>query len=82
VGTQSDIRDQRYRTEPDLGMSDIGLKCTESDIISDIEINFCPISDIRHNICKPLYRSGRTPDYCHRGCEAETWEIKLSLLEL
>jgi hypothetical protein len=45
--TQSDIRDQRYRTEPDIGTSDIGLKSAESDIISDIGINFCPISDIR-----------------------------------
>ncbi len=48
VGTQSDIRDQRYRTEPDIGTSDIGLKCAESDIISDIEIKFSLISDIRH----------------------------------
>ncbi len=30
VGTESDIRDQRYRTEPDIGM-----KRAESDIISD-----------------------------------------------
>jgi hypothetical protein len=34
----------KYRTEPDI---DIGLKSAESDIISDIGINFCPISDIR-----------------------------------
>ncbi len=45
VGTQSDIRDQRYRTEPDIGTSDIGLKSAESDIISDIGRNFSPISD-------------------------------------
>jgi hypothetical protein len=66
-GAQSDIRDQRYRTEPDIGMSDIRLKCAESDIISDIGINFCPISDIQHQytVCKPLYRSGKTPDSCH-----------------
>jgi hypothetical protein len=38
VGTQSDIRDQRYQTEPDIGTSDIGLKSAESDIISDIGI--------------------------------------------
>ncbi len=44
MGTQSDIRDQRYRTDPDIGTSDIGLKCLESDIISDIGINFFPIS--------------------------------------
>jgi hypothetical protein len=53
VGTQPDIRDQRYRTEPDIGLSDIGLsdiglKYAESDIISDIRINFSLISDIRH----------------------------------
>jgi hypothetical protein len=50
VGTQSDIRDHRYRTEPDIGMSDIELKCGESDIISDIGINFCPISDVLYPI--------------------------------
>jgi hypothetical protein len=46
VGTYSDIRDQLYRTELDIGTSDIGLKRAESDIISDIGINFYPISDI------------------------------------
>jgi hypothetical protein len=51
VGTQSDSRDQRYRTEPDIGASDIGLKSAESDIMADIGINFCPISGIR--VCKP-----------------------------
>ncbi len=48
MGTHSNIRDQRYRTEPDIGTSDIGLKSSKSDIISDIGINFCPISDIRY----------------------------------
>jgi hypothetical protein len=48
VGIYSDIRDQRYQTELDIGTSDIGLKRAESDIISDIGINFYPISDIRH----------------------------------
>jgi hypothetical protein len=48
VGTYSDIRDQRYRTELDIGTNDIGLKRAESDIISDIGIRFYPISDIRH----------------------------------
>jgi hypothetical protein len=48
VGTYSDIRDQRYRTELDIETSDIGLKRAESDITSDIGINFYPISDIRH----------------------------------
>jgi hypothetical protein len=48
VRTQSDIHDQRYQTEPDIGPSDIGLKCGESDIISDIGITFIryPISDM------------------------------------
>ncbi len=48
MGTQSDIRDQRYWTEPDIGTSDIGLKSAESDIISDIGIKFCVIFDIQH----------------------------------
>ncbi len=53
MGTFSDIRDQRYRTELDIGTSDIGLKRAESDIISDIGINFYPICNIRHpNILK------------------------------
>jgi hypothetical protein len=54
VGTQSDISDQQYQTEPDIGMSDIGLKCAESDIISNIGINFCPISDSRHHWLETL----------------------------
>ncbi len=33
VGTYSDIRDQRYRTELDIGTSDVGLKRAESYII-------------------------------------------------
>jgi hypothetical protein len=48
VGTYSDIRDQRFRTELDIGTSDIGLKRAESNIISDIGINFYQISDICH----------------------------------
>ncbi len=48
MGTYSDIRDQRYRNELDIETSDIGLKRAESDIISDIGINFYAISDIRH----------------------------------
>ncbi len=47
MGTYSDIRDQRYWTELDIGTSDIGLKRAESDIVSDIGMNFYPISDIR-----------------------------------
>ncbi len=38
--------DQRYRTEPDIGTSDIGLKGTEFDIILDIGIILYMISDI------------------------------------
>ncbi len=48
MGPYSDIRDQRYRTELDIGTSDIGLKRAEFDIISDIGINFYAIPDIRH----------------------------------
>jgi hypothetical protein len=47
VATFSDICDQRYRNELDIGTSDIGLKRAESDNISDIGMNFHPISDIR-----------------------------------
>ncbi len=45
VGTQSDICDARYRTEHDIGTSDIGA---ESDIMSHVEVNFYrySISDI------------------------------------
>ncbi len=52
MGTYSDIRDQRYRTELDIGTSDIGLKRAESDIVSDIGIYFIQylISDIPHSI--------------------------------
>ena len=50
MGTYSDIRDQRYRTELDIGTSNIGLKRAEYDIISDIGINFYPISDIQNFI--------------------------------
>ncbi len=48
MGTSSDIRHQRYRTELNIRTSDIGLKRAESDIISDVRINFYPISDTRH----------------------------------
>jgi hypothetical protein len=49
-GHFSDIRDHRYRTEPDIGSSDIGLKRAESDIISDIGVNFYHILNIRHSV--------------------------------
>ncbi len=48
VGIQSDIRDERDRTEPDIGTSDIGLKRMESDIASFIRLYVSPISDILH----------------------------------
>ncbi len=65
MGTYSDIRDQRYQSELDIGTSDIGLKRAESDItgISDIGINFSPISDIRHPIL----------------CSSEQWVIGKAL---
>ncbi len=47
MGTYSDIRDQRYRTELDIGTSDIGLKRAKSDNISEVGINFYPISDFQ-----------------------------------
>jgi hypothetical protein len=43
VGTQSDIHDEWYRTEPDFGQRRV-----ESVIVSDIRLNFLAISDIRH----------------------------------
>ncbi len=43
MGTQSDIHDERYRTEPDFGQRRV-----ESVIVSDIRLNFLAISDIRH----------------------------------
>jgi hypothetical protein len=43
VGTQSDIHDEWYRTE-----SDLGQRRVESDIVSYIRLNLLAISDIRH----------------------------------
>jgi hypothetical protein len=74
VGTQSDICDQRYRTEPGIGTSDIGLKSAEYDIISDIGINFCPISNSDINIHKSSQRSGKWLDSCHESRGYETRE--------
>jgi hypothetical protein len=45
VGTQSDICDERYQTELDIGTSDIKLKWVKSKIMQDIELNFSPIPD-------------------------------------
>jgi hypothetical protein len=72
VGTQCDIRDQQYRTEPDIGTSDIGMKSAEYDITMDIWINFCPISDIY--ICKSSERSGNMLDTWQEDRELETNE--------
>ncbi len=62
MGTQSDIRDQRYRTEPDIGMSDIRLNSAESDIIADIGITFVPYPISNINICISSLRSGQMFD--------------------
>jgi hypothetical protein len=48
VATQSDIRDERYWTEPDIGTFDIELMTAKSCIISDIGLNFLSTADIRH----------------------------------
>ncbi len=42
------IRDARYRTEHDIGTTEIGLKSAESDILADIGLNFLVISDFQH----------------------------------
>ncbi len=81
MGTQSDIRDQRYRTEPDIGTSDIGLKCAEADIMLDIGIKFCPISDIQHKFYDTPWRSGKTLDILNEGRGFETSTIKLLILK-
>jgi hypothetical protein len=39
VGPRSDIRD-RYRTEPDVRTSDIGLESVKSDVMWDIVLIF------------------------------------------
>jgi hypothetical protein len=78
VSTYFDIRDLRYRTELSIGTSDIGLKKAESDIQSDIGINFFPISYIRHpNIYKSaqwlrgkaLAREKKGLEFRASGCE-------------
>ncbi len=76
MGTQTDIRDQRYRTEPDIGTSDNGLKCAESDIISISEQIFVPyaMSDIK--FFKPSERSGKILNSEHDGYGFENTEIK------
>jgi hypothetical protein len=38
-GTQSDTRDEQYRTEPDIGIPAIGLRRAEFGILSDIGLN-------------------------------------------
>jgi hypothetical protein len=46
VCTLSNICDQRYQAEPEIGTSDIGMKSVESDTILDMGINFSPKTDI------------------------------------
>jgi hypothetical protein len=46
AGTYSDIRDEKYRTEYDIGISEIRLKMAEFDIMSDLGFKFLLISDI------------------------------------
>ncbi len=47
MSTLSDISDERYLTEPDIGTSDIGMKEMQSAIMLDMGLNFLPISNIR-----------------------------------
>jgi hypothetical protein len=72
VGTYSNIHDQRYRTE-----LDIGLKRAESDTI-DIGINFYPISDIRHpNILRSAqWLRGKALAYVNKGLGLECTNVK------
>jgi hypothetical protein len=46
VGTQPNIRDQRYRTEPNSRTSVLRQQRAESDILSDRGIDFFSISEI------------------------------------
>jgi hypothetical protein len=48
VGTESDIREERYRTQLAIVASDMRLSNAESDFRSDFGFNFLPLSDIRH----------------------------------
>jgi hypothetical protein len=50
VGTHSDIRDERYRTEPDIGSSDIALRRAGVRLVSFIGLNFVSITDIRLHV--------------------------------
>ncbi len=52
MGTESDIREERYRTQLDIVASDIRLSNAEADIRSDFGLNFLPLSDIRHTVPK------------------------------
>jgi hypothetical protein len=52
VGLQPDIRHERFRTEPDIGATGIGLKRVGSDIMSDILLFF-----LHTNIEYPTYES-------------------------
>jgi hypothetical protein len=50
VGTKSDIRDERYRTEPDIGSSDIAVRRAGVRLMSFIGLNFVSITDIRLHV--------------------------------
>jgi hypothetical protein len=39
-GTLSDVSNEQYRTNSNIGTSNIGPKMTESGIMSDIGLNF------------------------------------------
>ncbi len=73
---QYPISDQRHRTKPDIGISDIRLtERAKSDIISDIGIKFYPISNIWHPL---LLKRGVIAEWCSawlrfRGREFESY---------
>jgi hypothetical protein len=56
------IRGERYRTEPDVGTYDIGLNKVESDIMSDIRLNFP--TDLRYPTSESLEKRSLTRCEC------------------
>jgi hypothetical protein len=72
VGIQYDIRDERHRTEPDIGISDARLNGAEFNSMSDIGLNLVPISDIQYlnptNICTELKAVGFRMSVCPCPC--------------
>ncbi len=88
MGTLSDIRDQRYRTEPDIGTSNIGtsdirLKRSDFNIISDVRINFYPILNIRHPIVhrSAQWLSGNALAHDTKGHEFDPSRYKINCSE-